>query len=627
MTSSSSFYIKYLLIKRGDNNMRLTTELKNIEYYNEVMYDLLEKSKIPSNRFDYEKILKNVDNCTYEWKPPRRILIPKSDGKSYREIFMFNENDSILQKIITKIINYKKYDLIDDSVYSYKKGISIFTVAREVKASKKELIFAKMDISNYFLSINKETINNSIDVIFAGDLKGKKLIRDLFSVNSYIDGKTGERVERFLSIIPGCALSSFMANYVLGAVDSIMNEKCDFYSRYSDDILIGADSKLKLEYIERVLSDKLKELGLSINPKKTIYFNKNDNIEYLGLEISDSRISLSKSNMKILKTLIKSICKEQRKNCEINKGNPVDYVIKAIKIINGKLYRSVFDTAQNHKGNRAVFIFHCITDIDQLRQLDFYIRDRLNYVFSGKNNSKVYLNKKELTYMRYLSLTYMYSLFKKDRDIFLWKCWGCNNDEYILSHFKSRKCIENPYITGYMEVKSINELIGILFRPHTYIYNEGSLNSGKDLRIDYINKSISVRNLLIIDQGVLVNNTITIMTEGEFTNLRLNITYSKPNVNPEITKQLYLQFCAGNSMGCNLHYNYTRKLRPKDLINLYNDVKLDFVKPEIYCAIEFHLYLFYVSLYNLWEQAGFVNKEGFRKYHLDILVIVLPDNL
>lgn len=121
-----------------------------------------------------------------------------------------------------------------------------------------------------------------------------------------------------------------------------------------------------------------------------------------------------------------------------------------------------------------------------------------------------------------------------------------------------------------------------------------------------------------------MTNTITLMIEGEFINLWLNITYSKPNINPEVTKQLYLQFCAGNSMGCNLHYNYTRKLRHKDLINIYDDVELDFVKPEIYCSIEFHLYLFYVSLYNLWEQAGFINKEGFKKYLLDNLLIVLP---
>lgn len=604
--------------------MRLTTELKNLIYYNEVMYDLLEKSKIPSDKFDYEEILRNVDNCTYEWQPPRRILIPKSDGKSYREIFMFNENDSILQKIITKIITYKKSDLINESVYSYKKGISIFTVAKEIKNNKKDLLFDKMDISNYFLSINKETIDNAINVIFAGDLKGKKLIRDLFSINSYIDGKTNEKVERYLSIMPGCSLSSFMANYVLGTVDSIMSKECDFYSRYSDDILIGADSRLKLEYLERVLSDKLKELGLAINPKKTIYFSKNDNIEYLGLEIADNQISLSKSNMKNLKNLIKGICKEQRKKCEIKKGNPRDYVLKAIKILNGKMYRSVFDTAQNHKGNRAVFIFHCITNIDQLRQLDYYIRDRLNYVFSGKNNSKVYLNKEELSSMGYLSLTYMYSLFKKDRDIFLWKCWGCNTDEYITSHFKPREYIKESYILEFLEVKSINELIGILFRPHTYIYDKGSIHSGKDLRIDYISKSISIGDLYIIKQGVLVTNTITLMTEGEFINLWLNLTYPKPNINPTVTKQLYLQFCAGNPMGCNLHYNYTRKLRHKDLINLYNDVELDFVKPEIYCSIEFHLYLFYVSIFNLWEQAGFNDMYGFKKFILDNLVIVLP---
>ena len=126
--------------------MRLEVELKKPEYHNDVMMSLLENNKIPSENFNYEDILNKVLNWEYKWQPPRRALIPKPNGK-LREIFIFNEDDSILQKIITAILYKNKSNLLSNSVYSYKKGVSIFSVAKIIRDNKKDLFFAKMDIS------------------------------------------------------------------------------------------------------------------------------------------------------------------------------------------------------------------------------------------------------------------------------------------------------------------------------------------------------------------------------------------------------------------------------------------------------------------------------------------------
>jgi len=604
--------------------MRLEVELKKPKYHNDIMMSLLENNKIPSDKFDYKELLKKFNEYEYKWQPPKRALIPKPNGKM-REIFIFNENDSILQKIITAILYNNKGHLLSDSVYSYKKGVSIFSVGRIIKESKKNLVFAKMDISNYFLSVNRRTLDNAINELFRGDLKGRKLIRDLFGLNKFIDSKTGEIVDRYLSIMPGCALSSYLANYILTDVDNLMAHNCDFYCRYSDDILIGAESERKLNSLIDILTERLAELGLSINPSKTVYFDKNEAVDYLGLLIDDKEINLNKSNSKQLKSLVKEVCKRNRKECEITKGNPKTYVEKSIRELNGKFYKSVFDLSQKHKGNRAMFIFNSVTNMKSLQEIDFYIKDRLNYVMSGKNNKKVYINQDDLEQLGYLSLTSMCIIYKKDRDIFLWKCWYSDKKEYIQSNY-SPMSFPNTYESEELiYTKNVMSLITMIINNHYLICDEeeNKVYNYNDLRIDYTNKSISYGDLFLIRNGIKVLEKVKVLGKSKSFYIDFGETYVI-KVSKDLTEKLYLQYCASNTMGNRIQYNFTRKIRKIDLYNLYEEYDLDYNMPEDFARLQFFLYLYSVSINNDWGKAGFEDKLGFKKLTDNNLIIVLP---
>lgn len=602
--------------------MRLEVELKNPKYHNEVMMSLLENNKIPSEEFNYLEILNKILDWDYKWQPPRRALIPKPNGK-LREIFIFNENDSILQKILTSILYHNKSDLLSETSYAYKKGISIFTVSQVIKNNKQDLVFAKIDISNYFLSVNKDTINKVVNELFLGDLKGRQLIRDLFRIHSYIDGKTGEEIDRYLSIMPGCALSSYFANYILKDVDNLMAEESEFYCRYSDDILIGSNSKSKLNYLLRILTDSLNKLGLEVNPSKTVYYDKNKPIDYLGLEIDTDDISLNKSNMKQLKSLIKEVCKKNRKACEVKHGKPREYVEKAIKELNVKFYKSVFDLAQRHKGNRAIFLFNSITNLDCFKELDYYIKDRLNYVMSGKNNKKVYINQDELEDLGYMSLTSMCLLYKADRDIFLWKCWNCTFKDYITSKYKPIN-VNKPFLVETKRISNLFELVAFIYNNGYYVLGDNNIAyNPRDLRIDYINRNISFGNFKLVENGKQVTDTVNVMEYKKVLSIKF-IDTLKMDVTKNVTKLLYLQYCASMVNGNVINYNYVRKIRTVDILNLYKDYNIEYAMPESIARIQFFMYIYYVSLNNLWTQAGFKKKFDFMKFEDGDLRIVLP---
>lgn len=108
--------------------MNLINELKNPKYYNEVFQDIIDKNKKIDTKFRFENLLQEIIKGEFKWSPPKRVMIPKSNGIDFREIFIFDGKDSLLQKTLCKILNFKKGYLINDNVFSYKKGISIFFI-------------------------------------------------------------------------------------------------------------------------------------------------------------------------------------------------------------------------------------------------------------------------------------------------------------------------------------------------------------------------------------------------------------------------------------------------------------------------------------------------------------------
>ena len=91
------------------------------------------------------------------------------------------------------------------------------------------------------------------------------------------------------------------------------------YSRYADDILFSSQNAFKLNVteIKELISNHLKELSLSLNEKKELYFelkNEGDHFKYLGLNYvlidNNTRIRIGK---KYLKSVAINYVKREKK--------------------------------------------------------------------------------------------------------------------------------------------------------------------------------------------------------------------------------------------------------------------------------------------------------------------------
>jgi hypothetical protein len=163
---------------------------------------------------------------------------------------------------------------------------------------------------------------------------------------------------------------------------------------------------------------KLDELGLKINNSKYEWFNPGDEITYLGLKLSGDIVDISKHSAVKFKKKIKHACKIGRQSIELDKKDAFKVASKIIKRFNHRVYKCYIQDAS--KFGWAYYAFRYINTVETIRQLDFYLKDRIRQMITGKNNSaniKKVPNDK-LAELGYISLCEMYIKFKKDFDMY-----------------------------------------------------------------------------------------------------------------------------------------------------------------------------------------------------------------
>lgn len=385
--------------------MNLSEELKNLKYW----FEVWEENPAINNIYFNPNYISSLNFDDYKWDFPRIAYIPQKD--KLREVFIYNEENSCLQKVINKILNFNYDCILSKSVFSYRKSIRTSSAVNLLKSAYSKY-GVKVDISSYFLSVKKQIITDAIYQLVSDD-EGRNLLISLFSIHNYY--YKGNIYERYLSLMPGCAISAFMANYILTPIDELMTSVSNIYARYSDDIVLFCSTKDKLDSCLKLLADKLQSFGLSLNPKKLTYFEPYSQIEFLGLKLIDNKIDIAGQTLPKLKSKIRSICKKERFKIEVKGKSTEDALKSAICKFNRSFYKW---NNRAEKETTAEYIFSNIETINTLQQLDFYFKDRLKYIVTGKNNKANDRLKLDYASLGWTSFCYMFGLFKLDKDIY-----------------------------------------------------------------------------------------------------------------------------------------------------------------------------------------------------------------
>lgn len=403
---------------RGYKSERIAVEILNQEHW-EKAYERLEEKNL--NGFDSlyaikeakELVVDQLMGGTYKWSTPKKVEIAKVGTTKKRVVYIYSEKDRYILGVLNRAFGEVYKEEISPNCYSYKRGKNTADAIKDISrvdfTTKKAV---KMDISAYFNSVSREHLYRCIDEVCE---KGTGIHRTLSAIykNDRVEYK-GKQIEEYKSLIPGCALGSFFANYCLKEIDEYFREKGKIYARYSDDIILFGETDEEIAEGVAEMKQKIADYGLTINPKKYEYYEPGEVIEYLGLGLSNQGIDISRHGKEKMKRTIKRWVVKARREMELEGKSYTEVATKLIKRFNYKLYKCYIEDAR--KFGWGYYAFRYITLTESLVEIDFYMRDRLRYLKTGKNNKANIksVSDEQLEQMGLLSTYEMYKLFRYD---------------------------------------------------------------------------------------------------------------------------------------------------------------------------------------------------------------------
>ena len=364
-------------------------------------------------------VLKEVKEGTFKWGKCEKQLLNKIGTDRKRTVYIYSIADRYILGGLYRAFSAYYSDKVSDNVFSYKKGVRTIS-AIEYLMSDKDLVGKyglKLDISAYFNSVNRECLVGMIDELSYGEVELREMLCGIL-LNDEV-WYNNEKIDEYKSLIPGTPFSSFLANYSLKDVDNYIAINLGItYARYSDDIIMFADTTEELQLGLDSVRKKLGELGLKINPDKYEWYEPGDVITYLGLKLEGTKIDISDNSAMKYKKKIRRATRDGRKLMETKGVDGYKQAKKMLARHNHRVYKCYIQDAS--KFGWAYYAFRYVNTLETLRELDFYLKDRIRQMITGRNNSA---NIKKVTdemlvELGYISLCDMYIKFTQDFDMY-----------------------------------------------------------------------------------------------------------------------------------------------------------------------------------------------------------------
>lgn len=383
-------------------NLFLNEKLENnyeLKYEKDILKDFIENKK-------YKEITTKLENNNYTFSLPIKKEINKKHTGKKRITYTFKKEEMIILKFITNKL-YKYDYLFEDNLYSFRKHTGVKNALNKLMKTKslKNMYAYKLDISNYFNSINTKLLLKNLEK----DLNDKNLfniIKQILTQDKVLD-KSKEIIEQ-KGIMAGTPTASFLANYYIKDIDTYFKNEGIIYLRYSDDIIIFTKTKEEQTKYSNILKELLKSYNLSINNEKEEYYNPHDKWEFLGFSFQDGKIDISNNSKNKIKGKIKRSAKKIRR-WMLNKNVDED---KAIKVMIRK-FNKKFYSASNIELSWKYWFFPIINTTKSLKEIDNYLQEHIRYIKTGKWNKKNYKKTpySKLKELGYKSLVHEYYLF------------------------------------------------------------------------------------------------------------------------------------------------------------------------------------------------------------------------
>jgi len=375
----------------------------------ETNYDTLEEKKILKEFIEnkkYKEITTKLKNNNYTFSIPRKKEINKNHTNKKRVVYSYKFNEMIILKYIA--YNLYKYDyLFENNLYSFRKRKSVKQAIDKLSKTRnlKNMYGYKVDIKNYFNSVDISILINNLK----RDIKDQDLLNLIISILTNKKVSINNTIiEEDKGIMAGIPLSAFLANYFIKDIDKYFNDNKILYFRYSDDIIIFANTKEEREKFSNKLKELLLSYNLKINPDKENYYEPHDTWEFLGFSYKDNKIDLSDNSLHKIKGKIRRSARSIRRwmlRKEVDETKAIKVMIRKFNI---KFYCS-----RNAELSWKYWYFPVINTSETLKIVDEYLQQYIRYIYTGKHNKRNYklVPYSKLKRLGYKSLVHEYYLF------------------------------------------------------------------------------------------------------------------------------------------------------------------------------------------------------------------------
>ncbi len=261
----------------------------------------------------------------------------------------------------------------------------------------------KTDISNYFNSIPMEQFLPMLENVLSDDPELFSFLKKLLLEERVL--YLGNEIREEKGIMAGCPLASFFANLYLMDLDHAFAERGIPYARYSDDIIVFAESRETVEAYAEEIREYLRKRGLEVNPVKEVLGEPEDGFVFLGFICRNGETDIAPASVVKLK---KKMRRKSRALLRWRLRNGVEGEKAArafIRIFNRKLLESSYDRDLSWSG----WFFSMITTTESLHEIDLYAQDCLRYLVSGRRTkSRFNVKYEDLKALGYKSLVHAY---------------------------------------------------------------------------------------------------------------------------------------------------------------------------------------------------------------------------
>ena len=418
------------------------------------------RERLPVQRPKASVLARTIEEKSYipvvrrirENKPfplPRRAVISKMASQKKRVVYIYPEPENTVLKLLTYLL-LRKYDgLFSDGLYSFRPGRTAQDAVRRLRSTPGvERMWAyKVDISNYFNSVPvdrflprlKDALADDPELysFLAGLLLEPRVIEESGRVELGAEDALRTGGERRLiteqkGIMAGTPLSAFYANLYLKDLDKRFAELGAPYARYSDDIIVFAETEAEVRRLAEEIRSFLAEEGLSVNPAKENFYAPGDGWTFLGFCYKDGVTDIAPATVAKLKAKMRRKARalarwQDRKGVSGEKA-----ALAFIRKFNNKLLGPGWDkptgaesgagqdcAVPEHSGaeelpgehelNWSRWFFPLINTTESLQLIDSYAQDQLRFLISGKRTkSRFNVRYEDLKALGYRSLVNEY---------------------------------------------------------------------------------------------------------------------------------------------------------------------------------------------------------------------------